>query len=168
MRVYNVRFVAEHGNPSYHPGCAASVFCGTDKLGTLGQVHPSIAENYGLHDVFTAELDFTSLLEHRADERVYVPLPRYPSIMRDIAVVCDISVSASELSDCILRSGGALLRHAKPFDVYTGSQVPDGKKSIAFSLTLRSEDQTLTDEHADNVIKNILSALFSELNAIIR
>ena len=168
MRVRNIRFEAETGNPSYHPGRTATIYSGDIRLGTVGQVHPSVAKNYGLGDTYAAEIDFLAMLGCAAGESKYTPTPRFPAITRDIAVVCDTSVTAAALSDCISRSGGELLRETKLFDVYTGSQVPDGKKSVAFSLTLRADDQTLTDEYADEAMKNILSALSDELGAVIR
>ena len=168
LRVENVHFAAESGNPSYHPGRTASVFCGTEMIGILGQVHPSVADNYGLGETYIAELDFLSLLKHSEGDKAYAPVPKYPSITRDIAVVCDTSLTSAELSDCIKKAGGSLLRSLKPFDVYTGSQVPSGKKSIAFSITLRSDERTLTDELADETVNNVIKALSNELNASIR
>ena len=168
MRVHDISFAVEQGNPSYHPGRSASIFSGTTKLGFVGQVHPAVVNNYGLLDTFAAELNFSAILTCASGDIVYTPLPRFPSITRDIAVVCGLSVTAAQLIDCIRRSGGALLRSVNLFDVYTGSQVETGKKSLAFSLSLRSDDQTLTDEHADEVIRNILSALSTELGAAIR
>ena len=168
MRVADVRFMAERDNLSYHPGRTAAVYSGQARLGVVGQVHPEAAKNYGLNDTFAAELDFQAIFECAGDDTVYTPLPKFPSITRDIALVCDLSVTAAELSGCISRSGGKLLRSVQFFDVYTGSQVPEGKKSVAFSLTLRSDEQTLKDEQADETMKNILSALSSELDAVIR
>jgi phenylalanyl-tRNA synthetase beta chain len=84
-----------------------------------------------------------------APEARYVPLPRFPAISRDIAVVCDIAVTVAALTDCIRRGGGSLLREVTLFDIYTGAQVPEGKKSAAFSLRLRADNATLTDADAD-------------------
>ena len=168
MRVDDVRFVAERDNPSYHPGRGAAIYSGQVRLGFVGQVHPSVAANYGLQDAYAAEIDFAEVLGCARGDSAYAPLPKFPAIIRDIAVVCDLSVTAAEISDCIRRSGSGLLREIKLFDVYTGRQVPDGKKSIAFSLALRSDDRTLTDEHADEAIKSILSALSAEHGASIR
>ena len=168
MRVNDISFLALQDDPSYHPGRAASVYSGDVKLGTVGQVHPSVAKNHGLGDAYIAELDFRIMLECSIGELSYTPLPRYPAIIRDIAIVCDSSLTAAQLSGCIQRSGGSLLRSIDLFDVYSGSQIPEGKKSLAFSLTLRSDEQTLTDEQADEAVSNILSALSSELGAVLR
>jgi phenylalanyl-tRNA synthetase beta chain len=127
-----------------------------------------VAKNYGVNEAYAAELDFLIILDRAAKEGTYTPLPRFPSITRDIAVVCDLAVTAAELTDCIRNSGGALLHEVKLFDIYTGNQVQIGKKSIAFSLTLRSDDQTLTDKRADEAIAAILAALTSKHGAVIR
>jgi len=168
MRVRDVRFVAETDDPSYHPGRTAAVFSGDVRLGVAGQVHPAVAKNYGLPDTFAAGLDFLLMLECTDVERKFTQLPRFPAILRDIAVVCDTGVTVAELTDCIRRSGGALLRDVRLFDIYTGGQVADGKKSAAFSLSLRSDEQTLTDEQADEAVAAVLTALKDKHGAFIR
>jgi phenylalanyl-tRNA synthetase beta chain len=169
MRVTEVRFTAEHGDPSYHPGRAAAIYSGEIKIGIVGQIHPTVAKDYNLNeDAYAAELDFLLMLDHAAGESAYTPLPRFPSITRDIAIVCDLTVTVAELIGCIKNSGGKLLREVKLFDIYTGNQVQTGKKSVAFSLTLRSDDQTLTDESADKAVAAILAALAAKHGAEIR
>jgi phenylalanyl-tRNA synthetase beta chain len=168
LRVTEVRFETDGDNTSYHPGRCAAVFSGAAPVGVIGQVHPEVTKNYDLGETYTAELDFTALLCVRASESKYVPLPRFPSIMRDLALVCDKTVTVAALTACIRRGGGSLLRSVELFDVYTGSQVPEGKKSVAFSLTLRADDATLTDADADAVTKKVLSLLVTELGAVIR
>ncbi|MCL2367166.1 MAG: phenylalanine--tRNA ligase subunit beta [Oscillospiraceae bacterium] len=168
MRVKEVRFAAEQNDPSYHPGRSAAVFSGETKLGIVGQVHPTVAKHFGVGEAYAAQIDLLKLLDCAAQERVYVPLPRFPAITRDIAVVCGMDVTAADLTNGIFKSGGKLLRDVKLFDVYTGDRVQAGKKSMAFSLTLRSDEQTLTDEHADEALKNILLALETQFGAVIR
>lgn len=168
LRVPDVTFVADRENPSYHPGRCAAIYSGKTVVGIIGQIHPSVAKNYDIGETYAAELDFFKLLECRAAEAKYIPLPRFPSVARDIAVVCDVSVTAAALTDCIKRGGGALLREVSLFDIYTGSQVAQGKKSVAFSLKLRSDEATLTDADADATTKKILALLNSELGAAIR
>ena len=168
MRIEDIRFEAERSDPSYHPGRTAAIYSGDKKLGIVGQIHPVVAKNYALSEVYAAQLDFLKMLGCAAGESTYKPLPKFPAITRDIAVVCDVSVTAAVLTDCIKKSGGNLLRDVKLFDVYTGNQVEEGKKSMAFSLSLRSDEQTLTDEHADEVMKKVLSALETQAGAVIR
>jgi len=169
LRIENARYEACADNPSYHPGRCARVYAGDTLLGVFGQIHPLVAENYGVDtEIFAAELAFDALWESRGGAPEYVPLPKYPSIARDIAVVCAEDVTIASLSDCIRRAGGKLLKNVELFDIYRGSHIAEGKKSTAFSLTLRSDEQTLTDDHADEVVGNILEKLKAELGAIIR
>lgn len=168
LRVPDVAFSADKENPAYHPGRCAAIYSGKTVVGVIGQIHPSVAKNYDIGETYAAELDFFKLLECRAAEAKYIPLPRFPSVARDIAVVCDAQVTAAALTDCIKRAGGALLREVALFDIYTGNQVAQGKKSVAFSLKLRSDEATLTDADADATTKKILALLNSELGAVIR
>jgi phenylalanyl-tRNA synthetase beta chain len=168
LRVKDICFTADSENQSYHPGRCAVIKSGGAILGSMGQIHPAVAKNYDLGETYAAEIDFMSLLACRAPESLYTPLPRFPSTSRDIALVCDTSVTVAALTDCIKRGGGALLKEVELFDIYTGSQVPQGKKSVAFSLKLRADDMTLTDEHADETTKSILVLLEKELGAVIR
>ena len=168
-RVYNARFEAVNDDPSYHPGRCAAVYVGEERVGTLGQVHPAVCDNYGLdHGTVCAELDVRKLMALGAGDPVYTPLPRFPAISRDIAVVCDRGVSVGALTECIRSAGTALLKGVKLFDVYTGTGIPEGKKSVAFSLTLRSDDSTLTDDHAEEAVQSVLAALKEKLGAVIR
>ena len=164
LRVEGVRFVAERENPAYHPGRCASVY-----VGGVGQVHPLVAANFGADcELYAAELKMDALFAARGAEPVYRPLPRFPAITRDLALLCDEDVSVGSLTECIRRGGGALLRSVEFFDVYRGKGIPQGKKSVAFSLTLRSDEGTLTVEHAEEAVQNVLALLKSELNAVIR
>ena len=97
-----------------------------------------------------------------------MPLPKYPTVTRDIAVVCDEAVTAGAVEDIITASAGKLLRNVRLFDVYRGTGVPEGKKSMAFSLELRADDRTLTDTDSEQVISRVLSALTEQINATLR
>ena len=108
------------------------------------------------------------MLESLGADPVYVPLPKFPAITRDIAVVCDSSIPVAELARTMYEAGGEYLESCKLFDVYTGKGIPEGKRSVAFSLIMRAKDQTLTDEHADEVMKSILTNLEKEHGAVIR
>ena len=164
-----LRFVADRDNPSYHPGRCAKVFCGDVLLGTFGQVHPAVASNYGVDtELYCAELKFAEIFANRRPLPVYVPLPKFPSVTRDIAVVCSSDIPVGDLTSCILRSGGSFLKGCSVFDVYTGHHIAEGLKSVAFSLTMRADDRTMTDEDADNTVKAVLTALKEEYKAVIR
>ena len=169
LRIQNVSFHACRDNPSYHPGRCAKMYAGDLELGVFGQVHPNVAMNYGVDtELYCAELRFDALFSVRGETPVYTPLPKFPATTRDIALVCDQEIPAADLSDCIKTSGGQYLENCQLFDVYTGSHIPAGKKSVAFSLTLRAKDQTLTDVHADETVAAVLAALKEKYNAVIR
>jgi phenylalanyl-tRNA synthetase beta chain len=104
----------------------------------------------------------------RGEDPVYQPLPKFPAVTRDIAVVCDKAVTVGALVDCIRRGAKGLLKDVALFDIYTGTGIPEGKKSVAFNLTLRADDRSLTAEEADADVKSILDLLASELNAVLR
>ena len=164
-----MRFVAEKENASYHPGRCAKVYAGDVCLGVFGQIHPVVAANYGVDtELYCDELSFDALYALRRDLPVYTPLPKFPSVSRDIAVVCSSAIPVGDLTDCILKNGGAFLKGCSVFDVYTGRHIADGLKSVAFSLTMRADDRTMTDDDADSTVKSVLRALKEQYNAVIR
>ena len=169
LRIENVRFLADSENPSYHPGRCAKVFSGDRLLGVLGQVHPHVAGNYGVDaELYAAELRFDALYESKGPQPLYQPLPKFPAVTRDIAVVCDAAVTVGELEDAIRKGAKGLLKDAALFDIYTGVGIAPGKKSVAFNLTLRADDRSLTAEEADADVKSILTALEQECGAVLR
>ena len=169
LRIENVRFLADSENPSYHPGRCAKVFSGDRLLGVLGQVHPHVAGNYGVDaELYAAELRFDALYENKGSKPLSQPLPKFPAVTRDIAVVCDAAVTVGELEDAIRKGAKGLLKDAALFDIYTGTGIAPGKKSVAFNLTLRSDDRSLTAEEADADVKSILTALEQECGAVLR
>ena len=164
-----IKYTAKKDNPSYHPGRCAEVWAGDSCIGILGQISPSVCANYGLDcEVYCAELSFDALFEHKGALPVYKPLPRFPSVTRDIALICDIKIPVGDLEECIIRSGGEYLKNCELFDVYTGHHIAEGRKSVAFSLTMRSDDHTLTDDDAEKTVAAVLKALDSEFGAVIR
>ena len=168
-RTPDVRFTADTKTAAFHPGRCAAVWSGDTRLGTLGQIHPDVCAAYGLDcATYCAEIDVVLLHDLEGAEPVYAPLPRFPAITRDIAVVCDASVPVGELTECIRKAEKNVLRGVKLFDVYTGVGIPEGKKSVAFSLTLRSDDGTLTDDHAEEAVRAVLDALRENFGAVIR
>jgi phenylalanyl-tRNA synthetase beta chain len=135
----------------------------------MGQVHPLVARNYGIDaDVYCAEINFTKLFQLQLPDATYTPLPKYPSVSRDLSLVCDETVTVSEAEDVITAAAGKLLRGVKLFDIYRGTGVPEGKKSMAFSLELRADDRTLTDTDSEGVVTKVLNALKDKLNASLR
>ncbi|MBE6977130.1 MAG: phenylalanine--tRNA ligase subunit beta [Ruminococcaceae bacterium] len=169
LRVRKAVYTAVSDNPSFHPGRCAKVSVDGVDLGYIGQVHPLVAKNYGMDcEVYCAELSFTKLMDLRLPEATYVPLPKYPGVARDIAVICDDALTVAQAEDTIMAAGGKLLRSVKLFDIYRGAGVPVGKKSLAFSLELRADDRTLTDTDSEAVMSKILKALQEKCGAALR
>ena len=172
LRTLNVKphtVVAQKENPSYHPGRCADLYVDGQYVGVFGQVHPLVAANYGISsEIYCAELNFTTLMTLLAPEALYRPLPKFPSVERDLALVCDDQLTAAQVEAVIVGAGGELLRSVQLFDLYRGKGIPEGKKSLAFALELRADDRTLTDSDSDGVVKNILTALEEKLGVILR
>ena len=169
LGIDKLHFAAERENQSYHPGRCAKVWCGETYIGILGQIHPAVAANYGVDtEMYCAELSFDALHSLLGGIPVYKPLPRFPAVTRDIAVVCGAEIPVGDMVDHIMAEGGQYLKGCRIFDVYTGHHIAEGKKSVAFSLTMRADDQTLTDDHAEETVKKVLAALERKFGASIR
>ena len=170
LRVKDARFVApSQPNPSYHPGRCAEVYAGDCRIGVMGQIHPLVAQNYGVDAAFyCAELELGQLMAAKGADPEYVPLPKFPAVTRDIAVVCDETVTVGALEDCIRKGAKGLLKECSLFDIYRGKGIAEGKKSVAFNLVLRSDDRSLTSEEADADVKSILETLEKDLGAVLR
>ena len=162
-------YEAVRDNPSYHPGRCARIAIDGKDVGVFGQIHPLVAKNYGIDgEIYCAELNFTALLTVLAPEKTYHPLPKFPAVSRDLAIVCDEALTVSQVEKVISAAAGKLLRNVELFDIYRGAGVPQGKKSMAFSLELRAEDRTLTDQDSEAAVTRILEALKKELGAVLR
>ena len=169
LRLPKATYAAVKDNPSYHPGRCASVSINGQLLGYMGQVHPQVAKNYGMDgEIYCAELDFTKMTGLVLPEPTYVPLPKYPSVSRDLALVCDEAVTVAAAEEVIRASAGKLLRDVRLFDIYRGTGIPEGKKSMAFSLELRADDRTLTDADSEAVMSKVLAAVAGKLDAQLR
>lgn len=169
LRITDVKFKACTDNASYHPGRCANVYAGEKLLGVFGQIHPLVAANYGVDsEIYTAELSFEAMYEMRGGIPVYQPLPKFPAVTRDIAVVCDEAVTVGALEESIRCGAKGLLKDVSLFDIYRGPGVAIGKKSVAFSLVLRADDRSLTGEEADEDVQSILAALKADHNAVLR
>lgn len=169
LRIRKAEYTAEKSNPSYHPGRCASITVDGVCVGVMGQVHPLVVNNYGMDcEVYCAELNLSALMELRLPDPTYTPLPKYPAVMRDLALVCDEAVTVAQAEGVITDAAGKLLRSVKLFDIYRGTGVPEGKKSMAFSLELRSDERTLTDADSEGVMSKVLAALKKKLNAVLR
>ncbi len=169
FRVAPLDFKAVKDDPSWHPGRCAKVSCNGREIGIFGQVHPEVAANYDIgQDVWAAQLDFASIFECSGGDISYVPVPRFPAVFRDLAVVCDDAVSVGDLGKCIAEAGGKLLKVAGFLNVYKGAPIPDGSKSVAFSLEFRDDSRSLSDDDIDPAMNRILKKLDEKLGAKIR
>ena len=169
LNVHPATYVADTKNPSYHPGRCADIMIDGKKLGVIGQIHPLVAEGYGISgEVYVAELDFTGLQSALAPERVFHSLPKFPTVSRDLALVCDEAMTVGMLEACIKKAGGKLLRSIQLFDIYRGPGIAPGRKSVAFSLELRADDRTLTDEDTTGVTNAVLEKLKNDLGVTLR
>ena len=169
LRLRSASYTAVKDHPSYHPGRCARVSIDGVDVGYMGQVHPLVAKNYGIDgEVYCAEINFTKLFDLRLPEPTYVPLPKYPGVSRDISLICDENITVAQIEEVITASAGKLLRGVKLFDIYRGTGVPAGKKSMAFSMELRADDRTLTDADSEGVVTKVLASLKERLNAVLR
>ena len=169
IRAEQITFRAESGNPSYHPGRCAKVYAGEAEIGVLGQIHPLVAANYDVDtELYCAELSFDALIAAKGSDPEYVPLPKFPAVTRDIAVLVDTAVTVGDLEGCIQSAAKGLLKEVALFDIYNGANLPAGKKSVAFNLVLRSDERSLTAQEADDEVKVILDALEKGFGATLR
>lgn len=147
-------------NPSYHPGRCAVLTLEGHVLGTIGEIHPKVMESYGVNERFYCfTLDADLMFQKASTEKMYTPLPRFPAVTRDLALVCDDSIPVLTLEKAIIRGAGSLLENIKLFDVYKGEQIEKNKKSVAFSILLRSKDSTLTEEQTTAAMKKVFKEL---------
>ena len=169
LRMKKASYTTEKNNPSYHPGRCASISIDGEVIGVMGQVHPLVAKNYGIDsEVYCAELNFTKMLGLRLPDPTFTALPKYPAVSRDLALICSEDITVAQVEEVISASAGKLLRKIQLFDIYRGVGVPEGKKSMAFSLQLRADDRTLTDSDSEAVVNNVLAAVKEQLNATLR
>ena len=169
LRIKKATYTAVKDNPTYHPGRCAKVSIEGIDVGFLGQIHPLVAKNYGMDcEVYCAEINFNALFEMQLPEPTYIPLPKFPTVSRDLAVVCNEEITVAQVESVIVASAGKLLRNIRLFDIYRGTGVPEGKKSMAFAMELRADDRTLTDEDSEQVMRKVLEALAQQIGAVIR
>ena len=169
LNVKKASYTAVNDNPTYHPGRCAKVTVDGVDVGYIGQIHPIVASNYGMDmDVYAVEVSLTKLYDLLLPEATYTPLPKYPAVTRDLALLCDETITVGQAQEVIAKAGGKLLKDVQLFDIYRGTGVPEGKKSLAFSLVLRADDRTLTDTDSEGVISKVLAAVQEKLGATLR
>ena len=169
IRAEDVTYVAEKSDPSYHPGRCAKVYVNGQEVGTLGQIHPLVAANYGVDaELYYADLKFDALFASRGADPEYQPLPKFPAVTRDIAVLVDKAVTVGAMESSIQAAAKGLLKDVTLFDIYEGAKLPTGKKSVAFNLVLRADDRSLTAQEADDEVNLVLERLKKDFDAMLR
>ena len=169
LGIYKRSFDPDKTNSTFHPGRCATLTAGGKKIGVLGQIHPVVAENYGVSsDVYVAEIDFEDLLNLAKTDKTFKKLPKYPASQRDLAFLADDTVLASQIENIIKKKSGNIFESLTLFDVYKGNPIPENKKSMAYSVVFRDENKTLTDDDINPIIESILKELSDKLNVILR
>lgn len=161
--------IAQTEHPTFHPGRSAEILVGGKKTCVLGEIHPEVIERYDLpNKAYLFELDFEALVEASKLNNEFEPISIYPSVNRDLAIVLDAEIPSSRPTNVIKSVAGKYVNSVRLFDLYTGEQVPDGKKSLAYAIEYHSNTQTLTDEIVDQVHDKIVRTLENELGAELR
>lgn len=170
LGIRNLEYIREENHPTFHPGRTAKVMLDGEELGIIGEVHPDVSENYHISDkVYLSQLDFKKIIEKTNLDIKFKELPKYPSMTRDIAILIDKDILVGEIEKIILKHGQGLIEKVELFDIYTGDQVPESKKSVAYSIIYRSMDRTLRDEEVnkiqDSIIKDLTNTFKAELRS---
>ena len=161
---------AAGGSEYYQPGRKAVLSIAKEKVGELGAVHPNVLKNWGIDGrAYYAEIDMNKLFKYVGAKRTYKPISKFPKVARDIAIVVDDKITAAEVSRVIAQTRlKVVLDDIELFAVYRGTGIPEGKKSMAYSFTLRSEDHTLVDEEIQAAMGAVIRALETRLKAELR
>ncbi|RKY67862.1 MAG: hypothetical protein DRQ02_06080 [Candidatus Latescibacterota bacterium] len=161
--------VRSYCSPCYQKGQAAQLLLGGDTLGIFGRVAPQVLSRFQIkRPVYIFTLEFDRLLRHWQRERKFRPLPLYPAAQRDIAVVVDEQVETGQIVQAIGAVNPRLIESVELFDVYKGDQIPKGKKSLAFALTFRSAEATLSEAKVEKLFQKIVEKLNREFDAQLR
>ncbi|MCL2670609.1 MAG: phenylalanine--tRNA ligase subunit beta [Clostridiales bacterium] len=168
FRVQNIRYTAAK-QTAFQPGRCAEIWAGATKIGEMGQLHPDVTNSANISQpLYMAELSFAALLAASGESVKFTPIPRFPVVQRDLAVVVDDAREAAELASIIENTETDLIiSDIRLFDVYRGANLPAGKKSLAYSFTLRAEDRTLSDAEIQSAFAAVIAALAAN-NAPIR
>ncbi len=166
--IYGCKYIAQTENPTFHPGRTAEIIKDDTVLGIIGEVHPSVCKEFGLGTkTYLAILDYDRIFENASTEKEYTPLPKFPATTRDLALICPKDLTVAQITEIIESKSKGILESVKLFDVYSGSQIPDGFISLAFALVFRASDRTLNDDEIDSKMKKIVKSL-DEIGAKIR
>lgn len=169
LGIRNLQYERLETNQTFHPGRTAKLFYKGDCLGIIGEIHPMVMENYDIKArVYIAELDFGKIVEYTNLDIKYNPLPKYPAMTRDIALVVKEEVMVGDIEKIILKHGSGIIESVKLFDIYRGNQVQEGLKSVAYSIIYRSHERTLVDDEVNKIQDRIVKDLEQSLDAKLR
>ncbi|MDD2286728.1 MAG: hypothetical protein PHQ11_15170 [Paludibacter sp.] len=169
MNIHNADFTPEKNLPYFHPGKTAQILLGDKIAGYIGAIHPEVADNFDCPtNTYIAVLDVASVIEKADMVRQYKPLPKYPAVERDIAILVKDEIMARDIEKVLKKQGGNILEDIHIFDIYKGEQVPEGMKSMAYTLIFRAYDRTLVDEDVNKVMEKVLKELKNAFGATLR
>ena len=169
MNISNVSYVADTESPTYHPGRCAKVLINDEVIGTIGEIHPEVLKNFEIDEkCYIAEISFEKAFNAINDDIKFKSLPKFPSVTRDIAMLVDKTTPVGEIEKVITKASGALLETINLFDVYEGAQIPEGKKSVAYNVSYRATDRSLTNEEINKIFNKIVKDLEYKLGAQLR
>ncbi len=164
-----VQFLGDSRIPFLHPGKACRIHLGEEDIGIMGEVNPGMGELLDVKEkVFLFELNFQEIVARMTERRAFTPLPRYPAVTRDLAVVVDEPVAAGDILQALWKSSEGWIKEIRLFDLYRGNPVPPGKKSLAFRLIYQKEDRTLTDREVNDFHQTLIQVLSREYKGILR
>ncbi len=169
LHIKDVEYERLTDNPVYHPGRSAVIKANGKTLGVIGEVHPSVLRNFEIGvKAYIGELDFAAIFNASDRDIKYTPLTKFPAVTRDFSIVCDVMTPVADIEKVMKKAGGKLLSKLELNDVYTGSQIPEGKKSVMYKAEFKAPDRSLTGEEADNLHAKIVKNLAGELGAELR
>lgn len=169
LGIKGVEYIREEKNLTFHPGRTAKLIVDGKELGIIGEIHTNVAENYDIKDrVYIGQLDFDKITELANTEVKYRELPKYPSMLRDLALVVKKDLLAGDIEKIISKHGEGLIENIELFDIYTGNQIPEGMKSVAYSITYRSYERTLREDEVNNIQDSIIKDLGDRFQAKLR
>lgn len=171
LEISNIsRYQLERENTTnLHPGRSAKILIGKDTIASFGEVHPQVLDNYGINEkVYFGVIDIEKLGKYGKENKKYTPIPKYPAVERDIALVVDEQIEVGQIENIISKKAKNILEKAKLFDIYRSDKLGENKKSVAYELIFRTKDRTLTDDEIKNTMEAITKELQTNLGAELR
>ena len=169
LNINNVKYRAETENPIYHPGRCAEIIINGKNAGTIGEIHPDVAHKFNIETkCYVGEISLKAIFNAIDNNIKFNPLPKFPAVTRDIAMLVNKEVPVADIEEIITKASGKLLDTIKLFDIYEGSQIPEGKKSVAYAISFRAQDRNLTNEEINVIFEKILKKLEEGVNAQLR